>query len=256
MEELQRGSGAVGGAAGEVRLPEETQQTAQDTVVPSMIIRSGRAGVEVDSLEVAVAQVRALAERLGGYVASSSIQAGDRRLRQGTLELKIPADRFDAAVGNLSTVGEVEEVTVDAQDVSEEFVDVTARLDNARLLEERLLELLAQRAGELGDVLLVERELARVREQIERYQGRLRYLESRVALSTLHVTVHEPRPLIGDRPGTNVITEAFRQAWRNFVGAVAWFIASLGLVVPIAIALVAAWLLGRRAYRWRRGSVQ
>lgn len=248
-----RESGAAADAAGEIPMPDQAQAPAPEAVVPSMIIRTGRARIEVDSLEVAVEQVRALAARLGGYVANSSIQAGDERLREGMLELKIPAERFDAAVNGLAAIGEVEEVTVDAQDVGEEFVDVTARLDNARRLEERLIELLAQRTGELDDVLMVERELARVRERIERYQGRLRYLESRVAVSTLTVNVHEPPPLVGDRPGTNVIGDAFRQAWRNFVGLVAAVIASLGIVIPVAVVVVAAWLLGWRAYQRRRG---
>lgn len=250
--EASSGADADESAATELRMPEQAQATAQDSVVPSMIIRTGRARVEVDSLEVALTQVEALAERLGGYVANSSIQAGGERLRQGTLELKIPAARFDDAVADLDAIGDVEEVTVDAQDVGEEFVDVTARLDNARRLEERLLELLAERTGELDDVLMVEREVARVREQIERYQGRLRYLESRVAVSTLTVNVHEPPPLIGDRPGTNVITDAFRQAWRNFVGVIAWSIASLGVVVPVAIGLGVVGLSAWKLYQRRR----
>lgn len=254
--EASSGAGTDESAATELRLPERAQATAQDSVVPSMIIRTGRARVEVDSLEVALAQVEALAERFGGYVANSSIQAGDERLRQGTLELKIPAARFDDAVADLDAIGEVEEVTVDAQDVGEEFVDVTARLDNARRLEERLLELLAERTGELDDVLMVERELARVRERIERYQGRLRYLESRVAVSTLSVNVHEPPPLIGDRPGTNVIGDAFRQAWRNFVGVIAWFIASLGVIVPAVIGLGIVGVLARKLYQRRRRQIR
>jgi hypothetical protein len=95
-------------------------------------------------------------------------------------------------------------------------------------------------------VLAVERELARVREEIERYEGRLRYLRTRVAVSTLSVTVHEPAPLVTGTPGTNPIVEAVRDAWRNFVSFVASLIAALGWMVPLAVLLFGAWRLTRR----------
>ncbi|HEY0972668.1 MAG TPA: DUF4349 domain-containing protein [Gemmatimonadales bacterium] len=217
----------------------------------AMLIRTGSASVEVEDVDRGIAQLRQLATRLGGYVANSSLQGGADQVRAATLELKIPAARFDEAVSGLEPLGDVENVNVSAEDVGEEFTDVTARVENARRLEERLLALLAQRTGKLEDVLAVERELARVREQIERYEGRLRYLRTRVATSTLTVTVHEPYPLVGGRPGTSPIAEAFRQAWRNFVGFVAGFIASLGVLVPLALIVAVVVWAGRRLFGWR-----
>ncbi|HEX7239115.1 MAG TPA: DUF4349 domain-containing protein, partial [Longimicrobiaceae bacterium] len=122
---------------------------ADTAIVPSMIIRTGQASVEVDSLEPAVARVRQLAQRVGGYVANTSQQGGERETRQATLELKVPARRFDEALRGLRPLGEVESVSVSAQDVGEEFVDVSARVANARRLEERLLGLLENRTGRL-----------------------------------------------------------------------------------------------------------
>jgi hypothetical protein len=112
-----------------------------------MLIRTGSASVEVDSLEPAVAQVRALAARVGGYVANASLAAGREQVRAATLELRVPAARFDELVGGLAPFGRVERVDVQAEDVGEEFVDVTARVGNARRLEARLVELLARRTG-------------------------------------------------------------------------------------------------------------
>lgn len=212
-----------------------------------MIIRTGRAVVEVDSLERAVARVRALAERLGGYVSNTSILSGREEARQAILELKIPAARFEQALSGLTPLGRVESVNVEAQDVGEEFVDVTARVANARRMEERLVELLATRTGRLEDVLTVERELARVREEIERYDGRLRYLRTRAATSTLTVTVHEPQTVID--PGERPIADAFGQAWRNFIGFIAGFIALLGVLVPLSVLALVAWWIFRRMRR-------
>lgn len=98
-------------------------------------------------------------------------------------------------------------------------------------------------------MLAVERELARVREEIERYSGRLRYLRTRVAISTLNVTVHEPEPLIGGSSGDNVILAAFKAAWRNFVQFVAGFIAFLGVLVPVAVILLVGVMGWRRLRR-------
>ena len=222
------------------------------TVAPSMIIRNGEVSVQVDSLEQAIAAVRALAASLGGYVGNVSTNTGQREIRTASLEMKIPAARFDEAMSGMTPVGKVEHSSATAQDVGEEFVDVTARVDNAKRLERRLVELLATRTGKLDDVLAVERELARVREEIERYEGRIRYLSAHVATSTIVATVHEKAPLVATQPGTNPLRQAVVNMWRNFVFFLAWSIEALGVVIPVgAIALGA--LVVRR--RWKRPRV-
>ena len=225
------------------------QNFTAGTNAPTMLIRTGHAFIEVEKVDPAVLKIRQLAVQVGGYITNSSISGGRDQIRQATLELKIPAAQFDQAIGSLSTIGKVETVTSNAQDVGEEFVDVTARVTNARRLEERLISLLANRTGRLDDVLRVERELARVREEIERYEGRLRYLTTRVAMSTLAITVHEPAPILGSNPGDNPIGAAIRRAWRNFVGLLAGVIASLGVVIPLALVGYAGWYGYKR---WRR----
>jgi len=214
-------------------------------VAANLVIRTGQTSIEVDSLERAVAQVRLLAGRVGGYVANTTMQTGRGQLRAATLEVKIPADRFDDGLGGLSALGKLESVNVNAEDVGEEFTDVTARMTNARRLETRLIDLLATRTGKLKDVLDVEHELARVREEIERYEGRLRYLRAHAVLSTLTIYVHEPVPVVG-RAGSSVIGEAFKQAWRNFVALVAACIRGLGIVIPLGLLVTAAWLGAKR----------
>lgn len=215
----------------------------------AMLIRMGNAAVEVRDLAKGIAAVRALATQLGGYVANTAVVDGRDQVKSATLELKIPAAQFDRVVNGLEPLGRVESVNVEAQDVGEEYVDISARVANAKRLEERLVALLATRTGRLEDVLAVERELARVREEIERYAGRLRYLETRTAMSTITITIHEPYPVLG-RP-TDPIAEAFRDAWRNAVAFVAWLIAAMGVLVPAALLGAGAWLAGRRVWRAR-----
>ncbi|MGH7712948.1 MAG: DUF4349 domain-containing protein, partial [Gemmatimonadaceae bacterium] len=185
----------------------------RDSVAPSMIIRNGNATVEVEKLDPAIAALRRLAQQMGGYVANTTVTTGRDQTPSGTIELKIPVQRFDTALVGLEPLGKVESVNTTAEDVGEEFVDVSARLANARRLEERIVVILATRTGKLEDVIAAERELARIREEIERYEGRLRYLRTRVALSTLVVTVHESYPVVGG-PGAGPIAESFKQMWR------------------------------------------
>jgi hypothetical protein len=246
-DEAQRFS-VTGHAAGADAVT-RVQQT-RDSVAPSMIIRNGSAMIQVEDLEPALEAIRRLSQQLGGYIANTSVTTGRDQVPSGTIELKIPAARYDSALAGLQPLGKVESVNTTAEDVGEEFVDVSARLANARRLEDRIVVLLATRTGKLEDVIAAERELARVREEIERFEGRLRFLRTRVALSTLAVTIHEPYPVVGG-PGVGPIAESFKQMWRNFVNFVAWLIASLGWLIPLsALALLVG--LGVRKYVWKR----
>jgi hypothetical protein len=217
---------------------------------PSMIIRTAHASLEVDSLEQAIADLRSLAMRVGGYVANTAMQGGEEQNREASVEIKIPANRFEDVRNGLAALGDLKGLNETAQDVGEEYVDVAARVANSSRLEDRLVALLATRTGRLEDVLSVERELARVREEIERAEGRLRYLKARVSFSTLTVSLFEPRPVIARGGGRSVIGEAFEQAWRNFVGFIAAIIATLGFLIPLAVMLGLGWV-GVNAVRRR-----
>jgi hypothetical protein len=232
------------GSVGEVRVsPQETsadasraEQWSRPTgfdFASRLVIRQGQASIEVDSLGPAMAELRRMVQRAGGFVADASVQSGRNQLRSATLELKVPASRFDELTEGLEPLGRLQFVNVGAEDVSEEFVDLSARVVNGRRLEDRLVELLRTRTGKLQDVLTVERELARVREEIERMEGRLRFLKTSSQLSTLSVNLYEPRPIVASHPGRSVLGEAFKTAWRNFVSVLATGIASLGFVAPV-----------------------
>ena len=229
--------GREAGVGGERRMPGSAFNS--DSIAPTMIIRNGTSSIEVDSLEPAVARVRDLARRVGGYVANTQMQAGREQVRSAMLEIRLPSSRFDEIATGLKPIGHVESVNVSAEDVGEEFVDVTARATNAHRLEQRLIEVLNTKTGKLKDVLDVERELGRVREEIERMEGRLRYLRTRTSVSTFSITVHEPYPVVGERGSSNVIADAFKQSWRNFVQFTARFIAALGTAIPMILLLVA-----------------
>jgi hypothetical protein len=233
--ETDGGSGFVLPGTGVAALP-----------VDAMLIRTGNASIEVRSLNPAIDQVRALAGQMGGFVANTSIQAGDERLRSASIELRIPNEHFDAAVSGLNGLGKLETVQVSTEDVGEQYTDIAARVTNAHRLEERLIDVLARRPGKLQDILEIERELARVREEIERYEGRLRYLKSRAATSRMTLSIHEPVPVI-ERSGQSPLVDAVRAAWGRFLGLVTLAIGWSGIVIPVGlIAAGASWALKRR----------
>jgi hypothetical protein len=209
----------------------------------AMLVRTGHAAIEVDSLGLALARAHELAARLGGFVAGTQAQAGRGTHRHAALELRVPTARFDELVQGLGALGTVEQVQVATEEVGEEYTDVAARVANGRRLEARLLDLLALRTGKLQDALTVEREVARVREEIERHEARLRYLQSRAATSRLTLVLHEPLPVIA---GPSPIAQAARQAWRNAVELVAAGVALAGTLAPVALAAAAA------LWAWRR----
>jgi hypothetical protein len=211
----------------------------------AMLIRNGRATVKVSRLDDAVARLRQTATQLGGFVANTSIVGGKEEHRSATLEIRVPSGQFDAVVTALAGLGTVESVSATVQDVGDEYVDLRARAANARHMEARLVEMLAKRTGRLSDALTVEQELRRVREEVERYEARLNWLEKRTSLSSLEISLHEPMSVL-DQRGPSPIAEAFGEAWRRAIGVLAWCIAFLGVLVPLGLLVGGLVLVGRR----------
>ena len=218
-------------------------------VTGAMLVRHGQASIQVKTVDAALSSVRQTAAQFGGFVANTSLRTGKDEQRSATLELRVPSDKFDGLLAALSTLGKVESVTANAEDVAEEYVDLGARVTNARRVEARLVEMLATRTGRLSDVLTVEQELARVRMEAERYEARLRWLERRATLSSLDITIHEPLPLLDNPRGPGPLAEALAEAWRRTVAVLAWFIASLGLLIPLAVLIGLGVLVARRVIR-------
>ena len=212
----------------------------------AMLVRNGQASIEVRGLDAAITTLRQAAAQHGGFVANTSFRGGKEEQRLATLEIRVPSDKFDGLLSGLSQLGKVESVTASVQDVGEEYVDLGARAANARRVEARLVEMLATRTGRLSDVLTVEQELARVRMEAERYDARLRWLERQATLSSLSITIHEPRALLDPQRGPGPLAEALAQAWRRMVGVIAFGIAALGVLIPLFVVIVAGVVIARR----------
>jgi hypothetical protein len=218
------------------------------------LMRQGEATLEVASVDATLARLHALTREAGGYTTRETRSRDIQRVNQGQVDCRVPAGKLDSLTAALKSLGTLESLSLSATDVTEEYFDLEMRLRNGRALETRLLALIDRPNNKLSDLLEVERELARVRGEIDQMEGRRRFWDNRVAFSALSVAVHEPVPTVAGGQGgaLSVLRKAFADSANNFVSAVAAIIALTGGLVPdvIAVSLV-AWVL-LRVWRWRR----
>ncbi len=133
--------------------------------------------VIVVSADQASRTVRSMAESAGGHLQESDSQS---------ITIRVPASKFDYAIEQITSLGEVVERSITASDVGEEMLDLGIRLENARKTRDRLLEHLA-RSQKVTDTLKIEAELSRVSETIEEIEGKIRFMRSQIDMSTISV---------------------------------------------------------------------
>ena len=132
-----------------------------------------------------------IVKRHNGYIGELNVSAASDAGRTLNATLRVPADQLDAALAEVKKLGRVESESRKGEEVTEQYVDLEARLANARNTEQRLTDLLRQRTGKLSDVLSVETELGRVRGEIERMDAQRKNLAKRVEFATLNARVTE-----------------------------------------------------------------
>jgi uncharacterized protein DUF4349 len=208
-------------------------------ILNRMVIRNAQLSVEVGDIEQALAQVRAVASREGGYVSASNThfeKLNDQDRMVADLTLQVRGDALDSAMSELRALGKVTAETSGSQDVTEEYVDLDSNLRNLQASETAILKLM-DRATQIQDVLSLQRELTNVRAQIERIQGRKTYLERRTDMATITVSLRLPP----------VAAQLGSGAWDPFAVAQRGWLASLtllrGVAEGIIVVLAFSWWL-------------
>lgn len=225
-------------------LPSTGPQVVQTASV-RLLVRRGSFDEKVD-------EARSIAGGLGGFVVSSSASRGAiGRLVRGTLVLRIPARSYSDAMESLSALGTVESRTESGQDVSQEYVDLRARVRQLQAVESQLLELL-DRAGTVGAALAVQRQLSEVQLDLEQARGRLQFLDDQVAFATISLGIHERvLPVAKPEDGSFGVVDAWKKAGHGFVAVLGWTFVVLATAAPIVVILALALLLARAALRGR-----
>lgn len=213
------------------------------------VIRTGALFIEVDDFDASVRRLIVITEGAGGFVATSSYNQG-QGTPQGTFVLRVPVPRFAGTLTSLEDLGRVRERRISGQDVSEEFVDLQARVRNLERHEQRLLTFM-DRATKVSDLLAIEQEVARVRGEIEALTGRLRVLGNQVELATIEVGLRQKPDKVSNGfwdVGATVdrIRAAFLNTVRQILVAVEGAAVVLSALVPVLVLGALAWLLLRR----------
>ena len=239
------------GAAGGGTLP---------ALLDRQIIRTATVSLTVEGVARSFEDVGNIAVSAGGFVSSSSFgNSGDEQVASVTI--RVPQAAYQDVLRQLRGLGEVESEQSSANDVTEEFTDLQARIRNLKATEERYVQLLAQ-AANINEILVVQDRISATRSDIEQIQGRIDLLDNQTALAT--ITTHLNPPVAGPAPDDGgarnpfeVAQEAFEASLVVLLGAATVAVAVLAFswwILPLA---ALAWIVGRRQVqlqRVRRGS--
>ena len=182
------------GTSGPSAAPAAAPATADATPAPAdvrKLIRNARAELEVAAFEAAVDAVTAAAVRDSGFLDTRNSARGGNGKVSGTLVVKVLPENLDRFLTGLRSLGDLKNQTIQTEDVTKDYYDTDARLRNARRMEDRLLKMLDEVKGKMSEVLQVEKELARVRADIETMQGQLKLYDAQVRYATITLSVYE-----------------------------------------------------------------
>lgn len=193
--------------------------------------------VEQGKFQAVFEQARLLADRYDGYVVSSQAFSGDEEdaMKSGTVVVRVPASSFNRALSDAEKLGHLKREQIQTQDVTEEFVDLKARIANAEAHVKALQALLAK-AQTVDEILQVQQTLTYAQEELERLQGRMRYLDEHTSYSTLTMTIYEVGAEVVTGSNWGVI-QALKDALKNVVKAFNAIVRGLGVLIPVLILL-------------------
>jgi hypothetical protein len=214
--------------------------TGQTQSIEKKTIFTASISLEVKEFKAAVDEVSSIASRYGGYISDSFMNNEGVGRKTGYVIVRVSERNFDAAIADLEKVGDVLNKNISGQDVTEEYIDLEARIANLTLEEQRYQDIL-KKAEKVEDLLAIERELSRVRGEIESMQGRLNYLKNRVDLATITVNLAEPEVVVHE--------SKFKQAWNaaieGFLATIRGMVILAGYLFPLLLILLLIWGIWR-----------
>ncbi|HVQ38666.1 MAG TPA: DUF4349 domain-containing protein [Pyrinomonadaceae bacterium] len=231
----------------------QSQSTAE--AMDRKILRNAELTLEVGTPAEVQRKITSIAESLGGFVVTSESklrQVGDSKQElEVNLVIRVPATQFGAAMDQIRSTGtRVLQEKVTGEDVTEEFIDLEARIKTQQALELQFLEIMKQ-ASKVPDALEVQRQIAEVRTTIERLEGRKRFLENRASLSTINVTLQSPNAIVVNTSGFGRnIRQAVADAVEIAIAIVLFLIRFVIVMIPVFLLIILpGWFLARFVFR-------
>jgi len=259
--------GLGGGVAPEGLAPNAKMMATDQTMIAPMsastpapikpsitrkITKTGNLSILVETAETAAQNIQAIAESVAGYVSDSNLYEVTPGVKAGSITIRVPADKFDQTIGRIKELAlKVENESVNANDVTDQFIDLEARLKNLKAEELQYLDIL-KKAQKIEDIVNVTNHLNEIRSQIESWQGQLKYLNSQVDLSSITVNLTAEKEVqifgINWRPLT-IINQAIHSLltglvnYANIIIAIVIFLPVI--ILWLATILLITWLIWR-----------
>jgi hypothetical protein len=206
--------------------------------------------VTAGSFDKRLADVRALVQREGGFIAGTDAQADpytNNSIRTGVVTFMVPADKFDETIDQVSQLGKVQTEHISGQDVSAQYVDLQARLANEEAQRDAMLVLL-HRAQKIEEIIQIQTQLGQITQQIEELKGQIDYLDHNTSFSTVTVNLMElgavTQPAATDNWG---FVTALGDSAHNFVTTINYIVTGLGAIGPVVLVLGLGYLAWRRS---------
>ena len=244
------GGGREEPIAQKISLEDADKSQTMPIPVERKIIRNAELNLEANSPEETQQKISAIAESKGGFVIESTQSSSDVKATTRdtvTMTIRIPAAKFNETLDEVrKTANRVIVETVKGQDVTEEFIDIEAQLKTKKALEEQFLEIM-KRSNSVEDALNVQRELAEVRGEIEKIEGRKRFLENQASLSTIKIKLQSPTAFSASSSGfLYQLGQAFNKGFDAALNFILIFVTILIALLPMLI------LIGLPIYFLRR----
>lgn len=228
--------------AAQLSLNQAEQTQTAPTTIDRKIIRNADLQLESNAPDDAQTKITQIAETKGGFVVESTQSSSDEKAAKRdtvTMTVRVPAAKFDESLIEIrAAASRVISENVKGEDVTEEFIDVQAQLVAKKALEAQFLEIMKQ-AKSVEDALKIQRELATVRGEIEKVEGRKRFLENQSSLSTIKIRVQTPTAFSANAPGFfNRLSQALGNGFDAALTFILVFVTAIIALLPFLILIV------------------
>jgi hypothetical protein len=216
------------------------------------LIKTGDIEFETEDLTKTNSKIKKAIKKFGGYIASESEDKYSLKISQ-KIEIRVPAKNFDKLLKEISKgVKHFDSKNIHVKDVTEEFVDVQARLKTKKELETRYLQLL-NKANSVSEILNIEREIGALRADIESFEGRLKYLKDQVSFSTLDVYFYKTLDFEYEHQFGKKIKDGFGNGWENLIY---FFIGLINIWPFILIIIVLTYFVRKKIKQRKKNKVK
>ncbi|MDP3564664.1 MAG: DUF4349 domain-containing protein [Methanoregula sp.] len=217
------------------------------SVVVTKIIKTASVTLEVKDVPGSVEALKNIAAQKGGYISSTNVQKGYNDRLSGSVVIRIPQAEFENVLAGVKAIGTVKSSSTQGQDVTEEYVDIEAQKASYQNQLVQYNEIM-KKAVKVSDVIEIQQQIDRVQTELNRLEGRLKYLNSRIDLSTITVSLQEPEPVGGDTRHNFIST--INEGIRGFIGMIDAIIILFFTLLPLII----LGAIGYGIYRWKKGN--